>query len=334
MQFAQFSNETKATKYVLALLVFMMILVLAAPGVVDVFGLVPGKAMKGQVWSLLTASFCESSAVLGVLNMLAVVSVAPALERSWGTAQFVKLIVFTSVVAFACMGVGSLVMYAVSFNDDYLFGSGMGGFAACNAAMAVGLAQKFPDHAPIPAVPKLQMRFLPFSIVLLAVVLSNTGVIVSSQAALVFLGAMWGWHYMRFHMLDTSTGLIGDLREDFSCISLLPPVPVLTPLMVFVSTLVYKCFLNCGCYAASLKSHETIKGSGNAGNAGRANDASAFSESREFMNTLGGGEAVDGEAERRRQLAIKAIDDKLAELEAADRDDIDFDGRELGADLP
>ena len=99
---------------------------------------------------------------------------------------------------------------------------------------------------------------------------------------------------------------MGDLRPDFSFASLFPDVLGVRGVVNLLSAVPFHALMRTGLFSSALKSH--------AGRAAAAVDADSASASL-LPHLLGDGfRAVDPQAERRRQLAIKAIDDKLRQL--------------------
>lgn len=145
-----------------------------------------------------------------------------------------------------------------------------------------------------------------------SLILWLTGGLGGKEAPLIFFGTFFAWVYLRFFMRDGETGQVGDLRNEFSLATFFPDILGLRPLVEFAGTIVFQTLYRFGFFTEAVKSNaslpttsETIPIHPNISNANAT------------LAAGGGGDLyrnVDPTAERRRLLAIKAIDDKLAEL--------------------
>jgi hypothetical protein len=144
-----------------------------------------------------------------------------------------------------------------------------------------------------------------------SLILWLTGRLGGKEAPLIFFGTFFAWLYLRFFMRDGESGVVGDLRPEFSLATFFPDVFGLRPLVEFAGTVVFQSLFRLGLFAETVKSNASLPTTA---------ETAALNPSQSHANAALAGapgdlyRTVDPTAERRRLLAIKAIDDKLAEL--------------------
>lgn len=294
------------------MLVLWMLGVVAPEMGGDWFGLVPGRVLSNyRLWTFITAGPFETSLGMGAVNLLAFVVAGPCMERLWGSrilAVFVLWMdVLVLVTAFALM----IGVYAVSELEQFVFRP-LCGFSGVNAALAVAMKQRMTEQPllPIPDVPilhRLQCQHLPALICTAAVLLWMTGWMNGKEVMLIWLGTLFSFLYLRFYFKDPDTGAVGDMRHDFAFSTLFPDILGLRGVVNLVLTVPFHAAMRAGFFSDALKSATGLPGVGSA-TSPSPSDASALLVGTANLR------AVDPQAERRRILAIKAIDEKLAEL--------------------
>mmetsp|Transcript_4995 Transcript_4995/g.9656 ORF Transcript_4995/g.9656 Transcript_4995/m.9656 type:complete len:369 (-) Transcript_4995:254-1360(-) len=345
-------GELRTTKTLCLVLLIFWILGLTVPSTEAWLALVPGYTIQStpRIWALVTAGFYETSVVMGLANLSALVLVGPVLEDSWGSSSFKKFVLFVNISTFVVVFFGAVFLYIFSANARYLF-LPMCGFSPVNAGFVVALFQMFPTKPLLPVSPVPAIRHLPILVVTGSVMLYVGGVVNGKEAPLVVFGTLFGWVFLRFLRTDDQTGLVGDLRPEFAFAQLFPDVPVLRPVLVFCSALCYKAVLAAGCFTASANSHKL--GPSRSAAASSSSSSASLSSSSSQQRTIDDSERVGGRntefsfgtsdatADRRRALAIRAIDEKLAQLNQTgelDNDDdnleIDLDDADLDPELP
>ena len=303
--------ELRVSRYTSVALVVLLIAGVSAPvSVSSVLGLVPGYTLSNYyLWTFVTAGLLHTSLLPGLLNVFCFVAVSPSLERLWGSRGWLTYLllvdVTVQVVIFALM----ITLYALTESELFLFRS-VCGFSGVNAAIAVAIKQRWAEQ-PIVSHPALSIlhpvkyAHLPFIVCSSSVVLWLAGWL-GVDVLLVALGTVVSFVYLRFYAVDPDTGEVGDLRADFSFASLFPDVLGVRGSVNLLAAIPFHVLMRSGLVSSALASH-----------AGRS---AAVAESDGSMASLlpqvqvDGFRAVDSQAERRRQLAIKAIDDKLRQL--------------------
>lgn len=139
---------------------------------------------------------------------------------------------------------------------------------------------------------KIRQKHIALSFAVLTIVCScftNTSFFACRSAVVVGSAFLTSWIYLRFYSVNPHTKSIGDTSEDFALASFFPWF--LQPLLKIPSKLCLVCCLSLGFCKKYQSKHSSMS----------------------MESVLIGGEEADPVAERRKALAMKMINDKLAE---------------------
>ena len=241
------------------------------------------------------------------MNVLVCFIMCPILERVWGSRSLALFLVSVDVLVMCCIFVGMIVLYAATESEMFLFRA-VCGASGLSAGMAVALKQRWPEQPvlPIPGLNRLQCQHLPMVVCAASLVLWAAGWMGGKELPLIFLGTAFSFLLLRFYLKDLDTGVVGDLRPEFAFATLFPDVWGVRGVINLLVTLPFHVLMRAGAFSDALKGQGQLPLPSTSPS---TSDATAL--------LVGGGgvlRAVDPQAERRRILAIKAIDEKLAEL--------------------
>ncbi|KAF7339318.1 DUF1751-domain-containing protein [Mycena sanguinolenta] len=253
---------------------------------------VPGSSLF-YPWTLVTSVLVESTILELILSLVFVPPCLRYLERVWGSIETLK---------FIAVSVGFSNIIAVGFNwieflftknaDLFLYGMQYHGQMALQIAILVAFTQLIPEHqVQLFGVLKARVKTLPMAYLTLSTVLTFLGF----QCPWIIIQFGWfvGWIYLRFYKKNTGDSVggvesYGDRSETFSLISWFPPF-VHYPLGLlgnFVHSLATRFHLIPTSSADLESGYSQVPGSARA------------------------------EAERRRAMALKALDQRLANTAA------------------
>ncbi|KAG5647783.1 hypothetical protein DXG03_008506 [Asterophora parasitica] len=255
----------------------------------DYMTVVPGSALF-HPWTLVTSMFVETTIFEFIASMIFVPASLKYLERLWGSIETLKFIV-------ASVGVSNIIAFAFNWiefvatknADLFLYGMRYHGQMALQTAILVAFTQIIPEHqVQVFGFIKTRVKTLPMAYLTLSTVLCFVGF----QCPWIIIQFGWfvGWIYLRFYKKNSgeSAGGVdtyGDRSETFSLISWFPPFlhKPLTLLGNFVFNLATRFHLiPTSAGDVELGSYTQVPGTARA------------------------------EAERRRALALKALDQRLA----------------------
>ncbi|KAL2351975.1 eukaryotic integral membrane protein-domain-containing protein [Cryomyces antarcticus] len=261
--------------------------------------LVPAQSLI-YPWTHLTSAFIEQNVVSFLVAGATLFFGGRYLERAWSSAEFAKFVLFASMIP-NLLAFGTYTLWFMLAQSEARASTSINGGVAIQAAFLVAFKQLVPEHtvAVFRGLVRMRVKHFP-ALFLLANTLS--GVVFGTDTALflAWYGVLTSWTYLRFYRTTPSAGdggpaLRGDASETFAFAHFFPE-----PLQTLIATLVT--LRICTPF-----SDEDV----DAGN----EQASARAEGGlpNLMNPRGGrGGGRREEAERRRALALKALDQRLS----------------------
>ncbi|GAA6035830.1 hypothetical protein JCM8097_005727 [Rhodosporidiobolus ruineniae] len=253
--------------------------------------LLPGHVFWAP-WTLLTAAFVETNLIEFLVSLLTLPLAGRYLERVWGTQELLKFVAAVVVASnlIACV-VNLLESFVLGDRALFLFGMPYHGLSALQVGFLVAFTQLIPEHQVqvLGGVIKMRVKSLP----MLYVTFSNIACLIGYQSPYILIQFGWlvSWFYLRFIKWSESGDFRGDRSETFAFASWFPPFvqPYISRLTAFVFSLAVRFKLIEPW--TDLESH-------------------GLSSSQGGYSQVPGGQRA--EAERRRQLALEALDRRLA----------------------
>lgn len=250
-------------------------------------GLLPGFVMYAP-WTFLTAAFYESNIITLSISVVILLFCGKYLERAWGSKELLKFIIITAVLSNVVTWFGILISYYLSGDDKFLYNVQINGMAGVFSAFLVAFKHLIPEHRIAILGARISIRvknllgvFTVISIISLilfkAIVFYN----------LVNIGWVIGWVYIRFFKYQD--GIQGDRSETFAIQTFFPEF--LHPVINFISNIVWGILVKLNCCQPGPRHMPDVE----IGNIGTSAPGSARAE-----------------AERRRALALKALDMRLS----------------------
>lgn len=252
--------------------------------------LVPGTSLFFP-WTFATSALVEISVIELIISLLVIPASLAYFERLWGTVETLKFIIVcvTGPNIIGCAF--NWIEFAVTRNADlFLYGMEYHGQMALFISLLVAFTQVIPEHqVQILGFIKARVKRLPMAYLTFSTIMTLLGF--QSPYILIQFGWFVSWIYLRFYKRnvgDTIGGVVsyGDRSETFALTSWFPPF-LHTPLSMLGNT-VYKLGTRLHLLPTSVP-HDI--------------------ESGGYSQVPGGARA---EAERRRALALKALDQRLA----------------------
>ncbi|TEB38893.1 DUF1751-domain-containing protein [Coprinellus micaceus] len=256
------------------------------PDAVYYMTMMPGSCLYTP-WTFLTAGLVEMSIWEFIATLIFVPPSLKYLERVWGSIEILKFIVVTislsNIIAFGL----NWIEYTVLRNPIFL-AMPYHGQTALQIGLLVAFTQLIPEHnVQLMGVIRVRVKTLPMAYLTLSTVLCIVGF--QNPWILIQFGWFVSWVYLRFYKkttVDSINGVTyGDRSDTFSLISWFPPFmhTPLTHLGNFV-------------YGLANRFHLIPT-------------TSSDIEGGAYAQIPGGARA---EAERRRAMALKALDQRVA----------------------
>ncbi|EUC38934.1 hypothetical protein COCVIDRAFT_30021 [Bipolaris victoriae FI3] len=275
--------------------------------------IVPRLSVPWYPWTFALATVVEQNLLGLITTGLTVLYGGRYLERAWGSHEFTKFMLFVAVIP----NLLTYLLYVLGYllmRKDFLMKTTISGGIAIQAGFLVSFKQLVPEHTVAIAKGLIRMRVKHFPAIFL---LTNTlsGIIIGTETAmyLAYFGFMTAWIYLRFYRISpslssTATGegsfIRGDASDTFSFAHFFPE-PIQTPLGAFADG-VYNTLVSL--QVCTPFSDRDI----DAGNEQATARAEGGLPSIMNPNSRGGrGGATRAEAERRRALALEALNQRL-----------------------
>ncbi|CAG5120425.1 unnamed protein product [Candidula unifasciata] len=247
-----------------------------------------------HVYSLIPFCFVELHIWHVVVDAVIIILFGKLLEPLWGARE---MLLFFIVVN---MGVGILTafvylfIYLVTLKEEYLFDVHIHGLSGYIAGFCVALKQVMPDHC-LAVLPfgKLKNTHVPLALLALTIGLRVAGLLPGAYPYMFANGLLVSWVYLRFYQKH-SDGNRGDLADNFSFASFFPSQ--LQPLIAVFANTIFSGLVKLKLCKKPQRRYDV-------------------SSSTTITVTLPGTEPRD--AERRKQLAIKALNERLSKVDSA-----------------
>lgn len=271
--------------------------------------LVPSKSLY-YPWTVLTSIFVEENILNFFINTAAVYLSGRYLERAWGSKDFAIVALIGAVIP-NLLVIPTYVLWGIITLDTTRADTPIAGAITLQAAFLVAFKQLVPEHTVslYKGLIKIRVKHFPAIFLLLN---TFSGVVFGTDTALLlaWYGLVVTWIYLRFFKyqpeLGTSTGglrLKGDASETFAFATFFPNA-VQPPIAAICDQIYIFC---CNVKILRPFSDEAVASS-NEQAASRGEDALPTVMSRDL-----GARPISKreEAERRRALALKALDERL-----------------------
>ncbi|XP_055342776.1 transmembrane protein 115-like [Paramacrobiotus metropolitanus] len=250
-----------------------------------------------HIWTAFTTVFMELHWWLVVIDLIVVGLCAKLIEPMWGA---LEMLVFFEVMNFSVVFMTVVIYfigYYTTFHEELLFDTYIHGLTGYVAAVCVAVKQIMPDHVlfkiPVAGSIKFRNRNLPLLLLLGLLVVCSLHVTEWVYFWMFLSGTYAGFIYLRY-LQKHSNGNRGDSSEAFEFATFFPNVlqpPVSKVVNIFHGVLVKLRILKKQQrkynFAESLPSGISV--------------------------TLPGSSQLD--AERRKQIALKALNDRLSSPE-------------------
>ncbi|TFK30899.1 DUF1751-domain-containing protein [Coprinopsis marcescibilis] len=186
--------------------------------------LIPGSSIFTP-WVFLTSAVLELSILGFILTIIFIPPGLRYLERLWGSIETIKFlvvtIVFSNIIAF---GLNWIEYMLLGKPELFLYGMYYHGQTSVQIGMLVAFTQIIPEHQIQIGILRARVKTLPMAYLGLSTVLCLIGY--QSPWILIQFGWFVSWIYLRFykkHSSEISGTTYGDRSETFSLISWFPP---------------------------------------------------------------------------------------------------------------
>ncbi|KAI0045222.1 DUF1751-domain-containing protein [Auriscalpium vulgare] len=250
--------------------------------------LIPGSSLF-YPWTLFTSAFVETSIIELIVTLILVPASLKYLERLWGSIETLKFIFVTITISnVIALALNWIEFFVLKNADLFLYGMHYHGQMALQIGILVAFTQLIPEHqVQLFGVLRARVKTLPMAYVTFSTVMCIIGF--QCPYIVIQFGWLFSWIWLRFYKKNVGDALTGgptygDRSETFAFIRWFPPF-IHTPITLLANT----------AHTYATQFHLIPTG---------GSDLEA-----NYSQTPGGTRA---EAERRRAMALKALDQRLA----------------------
>ncbi|KAH3868047.1 transmembrane protein 115-like [Dreissena polymorpha] len=286
---AAFGNSSLVVKTV-AVLVFFGYFLSFIPKGTPYITVTPGYVLPPNfwVWTYLTHSFVEFHIWDVLADVLVVILCGKLLEPLWGAMDMLIFFVITNLLVAITTSFTYLFIYFATKNEDYLFETYIHGLAGYIAGFSVAVKQVMPDHVLVTSpFGKLRNTHIPLILVSVVITLRLLGALDGPYPIMFTWGVLISWIYLRFYQKH-SNGNRGDMADNFSFASFFPSK--FQPVVNILANTVFSFFVKVKICKKPQRRYDV-------------------SSPTTITITLPGTDPQD--AERRKNLALKALNERL-----------------------
>ncbi|BET02283.1 unnamed protein product [Nesidiocoris tenuis] len=247
-----------------------------------------------NVWTAFTYCFLEIHFWEVLADIVAVGLCGKLIEPLWGRFEMFKFFIVVNLGVAVIASAFYFILYTITANTDLLFFVHIHGLAGYTAGLSVAVRQIMPDHCLVKTpLGKMTNRNIPLLVTFLAILLYVLGLLEGTSPTSFASGVLVSWTYLRFYQ-PHSNGSRGDLADNFTFASFFPTV--LQPPISVIANTIHSALVKVGICRRTVRRY----------------DISAAPTA--VTVTLPGNDPQD--VERRRQIALKALNERLAKSES------------------
>jgi len=295
-QMAALLNNTSISVKIICLIMFSCYFLSFSESAILGLSVTPGYFNPPHfwLWTALTHCFLEIHLWEVVVDIFTLVLVGKLIEPLWGAMEMVTFFFIVNTGVAVLCAFFYYLLYMCTFNTELLFEVHIHGLSGYLAGVSIAVKQVMPDHilARTP-VGKITNRNIPLTVFGLTFIMWAIGMVEGSYCTMFGTGLVVAWVYLRFYQVH-SNGAKGDQADSFAFATLFPNV--LQPGVSVISNTVYSMLVKCKICKKQVRRYDVGAPSG-------------------ITISLPGAESQD--AERRRQIALRALSERLSKTEPA-----------------
>lgn len=180
----------------------------------------PASVLTGNIWQLVTAGFIENSLLALICNIIVLCITNRFLEPVWGAVEYLKFLLIINTATYCVNLVIYIVGYILLRDEAFLYHPFCGGQGLVGGLL-VGLKQLIPDHVLNHAISGLRVRHIPLSLFLVDLLLVLLRVTTTRHLTVLMSGLAAAWIYLRYFQIRDS-GSRGDFSDALSIASFFP----------------------------------------------------------------------------------------------------------------
>ncbi|XP_002738252.1 transmembrane protein 115-like [Saccoglossus kowalevskii] len=287
-------NSSVVVKSILVATCSLYVVSFLGESILNTLAITPGFVIPPnfRIWTYITHGFLETHIWNVVTDIITLIACGKLIEPLWGALEMLLFCFIVNIGVGLTSAVWYLMIYVATSNIDYLFQVHIHGLAGYIAGITVALKQTMGDYDVInTSLLKMRVKHISLWLVLWSILLFATGFSSGVYPLMTCTGIIVSWVYLRFYQKQ-SDGSRGDMSDTFTFATFFPE-KCQPPIAILANT------VHSGLVKARLCKKQV-----------RKYDVGAPSS---ITISLPGSDAND--AERRRQLALRALNERLSRVE-------------------
>jgi len=224
-----------------------------------------------------------------LVDIFTVVLVGKLIEPLWGALEMMTFFFIVNIGVAVLSAFFYYILYMATFNTELLFEVHIHGLSGYLAGVSVAVKQIMPDHVLFrTSLGKFTNRNIPLSVFSLTFIMWAIGMVEGSYCTMFGTGLVVSWIYLRFYQVH-SNGSKGDFADSFAFSTLFPNV--IQPPIAMLGNTVFTILVKFKVCRKPVRRYDVGAPTG-------------------ITISLPGAESQD--AERRRQIALRALSERLS----------------------
>jgi hypothetical protein len=183
----------------------------------DFFSLTPSHIFNFQLWKIISYSFFEPNLIILLYQLVVAYQFFHLIEPVWGYAESIKFAAIVQLFSPLFISIFAILRFALFQQFDFYYYGNLNGFASLAGAILVAVKQFLPDTVLLPTpFGRVKNTHLPAISVALAFLLWIFGLVRGIVTLQLAFGIQIGWTYLRFYQTQHDTNEVGDHNEHFS----------------------------------------------------------------------------------------------------------------------
>jgi len=241
------------------------------------------------IWTALSHCFLEIHFWEVLVDIFTVVLVGKLIEPLWGALEMMTFFFIVNIGVAVLSAFFYYILYMATFNTELLFEVHIHGLSGYLAGVSVAVKQIMPDHVLFrTSLGKFTNRNIPLSVFSLTFIMWAIGMVEGSYCTMFGTGLVVSWIYLRFYQVH-SNGSKGDFADSFAFSTLFPNV--IQPPIAMLGNTVFTILVKFKVCRKPVRRYDVGAPTG-------------------ITISLPGAESQD--AERRRQIALRALSERLS----------------------
>lgn len=256
--------------------------------------IIPGKLLPPNfwLWTLATHSFIETSIFQVITDLILIFLYTKMLEPLWGTKECLIFYAVCTISVGICTCFVYLAIFAINFQEKLIFNTKICGLASLIGGFSVAIKQIMPDTVILAiGILRLKQDDIPLLLVLASIIFELIGLVEKTYFIQILFGIFTSWIYLRFYQKHKN-GSRGDQSSAFSFASFFPTL--IRPIISILSNTIFDILVRIKICKKPPKRY----------NVGAPSTIT--------ISIPGSGIDINNDAaERRRQKALKALNERL-----------------------